>query len=107
MIKLELVQRLRLLGLLNTFKGGYEELVDVLKIVEKIKLTSEEIETYKIKVNTEKDQISWDTVVPAQEYDFTRDEKDVMVEMFEKLDKEKAWTVEQKPLAELYQQIKK
>jgi hypothetical protein len=105
-LTLSIIQRLKVLVLLNDFKGSYEDLSEVLKIVEKIKVREEEAKS--IEMKTEENKITWkqDKEVPL-EVDMTKDEKKILMTLLDKMDKDGKFGVEDKPLADVYEELKK
>jgi len=104
-LKLSIRHRIQFTALLNTFKGSYSELTDVLKLVEKVRLNIADTEKYGIKVAD--DQISWDPKKDeAVDIQLTDDEKKIAYNMLKKLDDDKQFTLDSRPLVDIYEQLK-
>jgi hypothetical protein len=109
-------ERLQLIGFLNSFRDvPYETLVEVWRIMDKVKFTEEEKKTIEMRDVIGKDangqdatiSIKWnDKKVEPLGIELTLDERKVIKERFESLSKDNKLSADLYQLAQVYEKIK-
>lgn len=106
-LQLKAIHRLTTIAMLNGLKGlDLQSLNKVLKIVEKLELTKEEVEAINLKQDG--DKLTWlpenDT---DKEIELSDDQVDKLKEILKKKGDDKELSTADKPLLEVYEQLDK
>lgn len=89
-MKIKLLDRIILINLLPQ-EGKFESLIIREELIEKLQLTQDELEKYKIKTN-EDNHLIWEDTKDEFEYEFTTLETNAIKDQLKKLNKEEKLT---------------
>ena len=106
-LQLKVIHRLTTIAMLNGIKGiDLQSLNKILKVVERLELTKEEIEAIDLKQDG--DKLVWKSSdEEPKEIELSDDMADKLKEILKKKSDEKDFCANDKPLMEVYEQLEK